>query len=152
MSEYKLNPDTIPVIMDWLTPDGGDELSALKHQTKLYIESLCSQLAQCQQELTASDTEWTKAICGEDYPINTPKLAKVLIQEREAWSKLDCDYLEKKLATKEAACQSKDAEIARLVEIVNTLIFTCRPLTSAQGAMATLKYLDSLETAHAVKE
>jgi len=38
MMSYQINPDCIPIVMQWLTPDDDDECRGLKHQARLLIE------------------------------------------------------------------------------------------------------------------
>lgn len=62
MNGYKLNPDAIPIIMAWLTPEPGDETAALKHQARLLIDAQAEEIEQLKAGPAATAEEIDKTI------------------------------------------------------------------------------------------
>ena len=46
--DYRLNPDAIPIVEDWLRNDDGTELGALKYQAWLLVQDLRRRLAEAE--------------------------------------------------------------------------------------------------------
>ena len=68
MSGYTLNPDAVPLIMDWLTPGPGDETAALKHQARLLIEDQAREieaLRAWKEFMLAAEATWDIQAVGE---------------------------------------------------------------------------------------
>jgi len=101
MSDYTLNPDVIPIITDWLTPERGDETAALKHQTRLLIDDLRRRLSAAQAELASVKRCADDAVADANICRKLAERQTRLLEEAQA-----------ELVTAQAACAAwKNATI-----------------------------------------